>query len=125
MAENERIITSGSKRSGKSVPSGHDSFCMKQRESAREWSGAGGGGARKDKEERDKAQKKELRRGRKTVVNSVSHGAAHHTRCRLIDAPLLRSRPSVCFLSSHVHPPFLLFDGKLRRKKESANQSPI
>lgn len=30
---NERIITTGSKRSGKSIPSGHDGFRMKQRKS--------------------------------------------------------------------------------------------
>lgn len=34
MAEaNERIITTGSKQSCKSIPSGHGGFCMKQRKS--------------------------------------------------------------------------------------------
>lgn len=54
MAEaNERIITTGSKRSGKSIPSGHDSFRMKQRESKTRQRGPC-----TEREERDKRTEK-------------------------------------------------------------------
>lgn len=67
MAENERIITSGSKRSGKSIPSGHDSFCMKQRESAREWGGGGvgRGSCAKTRKKGIEHQKKRAEEGKK------------------------------------------------------------
>ena len=84
---NERIITTGSKRSCKSVPSGH---AWNKESKTRQT------GRCREREEGDKRERKDR------VMNSVSHGDGHRTCCCVIDAPLVRSSSSVSLTLPYV-----------------------
>lgn len=90
---NERIITTGSKQSSKSFPSGHDSFRMKQRKSK-----ARQRGPCAEREER--GDKRTERTGEGDHKVCMSWGCSSHTL--LFDQRSVRSfSPSVSYVQSY------------------------
>lgn len=93
---NKRIITTGSKQSCKSIPSGHGGFCMKQRKSKTRQTGQG-----TERGGRDKRKEKE-RRERKSWTLYLTERVIGSACCCLTDALLRFSSFFVCLSLLHV-----------------------